>query len=129
MTYTRRHARKGLKDGLPEIAVWENPYPRDYTVTLVYPEFNSVCPKTGLPDLGTVTITYIPGRYCAETKSLKLYLVAYRNIGIFQENAVNRILGDFTRAVKPRWCEVKGDFLPRGGITSTVKASASAENR
>jgi len=119
--YTRKHAKSGLKDKLPKIEVWENQFKRNYTITLIYPEFNSVCPKTGLPDLGTITIEYIPEKYVVEMKSLKLYLVAYRNIGIFQENAVNRILNDFVKSVKPKWCRITGKFLPRGGMKNIIK--------
>ena len=111
----------GLDTKLPKIDAWKNQF-KNYTTTIVYPEFSTVCPLTGLPDLGTITITYEPGNFCIEMKSLKLYLVAFRNIGIFQENAVNRILNDIVKYVKPEWVEVTGDFNPRGGMTSQVKA-------
>jgi len=111
----------GLAIKLPEIAVWKNQF-KKYTTTIVYPEFNTVCPLTGLPDIGTITITYVPGKFCIEMKSLKLYLIAFRNIGIFQENAVNRILNDIVKHVKPEWVEVDGSFSPRGGMSSLIKA-------
>jgi len=111
----------GVDIKLPKINVWKNRF-KKYTATIVYPEFNTVCPLTGLPDIGTITIIYEPGKFCIEMKSFKLYLVAFRNIGIFQENAVNRILNDLVKYVKPKWVEVTGDFNPRGGMTSQIKA-------
>ena len=85
-------------------------------------EFTSVCPKTGLPDFGTLWIRYMPDQACLELKSLKEYLIGYRNLGIFQENIVNRVLEDVVRASKPKWAEVKGEFRPRGGIGTVVIA-------
>lgn len=111
----------GLAIKLPKIDVWKNRF-KKYTTTIVYPEFNTLCPLTGLPDFGTITITYEPGSFCVEMKSLKLYLVAFRNVGIFQENAVNMILNDIIKYVKPKWAEVTGDFNPRGGMSSLIKA-------
>jgi 7-cyano-7-deazaguanine reductase len=86
------------------------------------PEFTSVCPKTGLPDFGNIVIRYEPDRVCLELKSLKEYLQAYRNLGIFQENIVNQVLEDVVRWAKPVWAEVKGEFRPRGGISTVVIA-------
>ena len=86
------------------------------------PEFTSVCPKTGLPDFGNIVIRYVPDRRCLELKSLKQYLQAYRNLGIFQENIVNRVLEDVVRVAKPKWAEIKGEFRPRGGIGTVVIA-------
>ncbi|HUN88934.1 MAG TPA: preQ(1) synthase, partial [Terriglobales bacterium] len=91
-------------------------------ITLDNPEFTSVCPKTGLPDFGVIYISYMPDKQCLEMKSLKEYMIAYRNVGIFQENAVNRILEDVVRACKPKWCVVEGEFRPRGGMGTTVEA-------
>ena len=109
---------------LPELEVWENQYPdREYRVHLEIPEFNCICPKTGLPDFATITVDYVPGRCCVELKSLKLYITAYRNVGIFHEHVVNKILDDFVRGVQPRAVEVKGVFGARGGITTSVAAS------
>lgn len=121
MIYTRKHAISGVSAKLPGLECWENQFP-DYEITLSYPEFTSVCPKTGLPDSGAITIRYMPRRLCVETKSLKLYLVAFRNLGIFQENAVNVILRDFVKAVKPGWVLVTGEFAARGGLKSLVTA-------
>jgi len=95
---------------------------RGYRITIMIPEYTSLCPRTGLPDAGTITIEYEPDASFVELKSLKLYILGYRNMGIFYENAVNRILKDFVKAVKPRWAVVRGEFNPRGGITSTVEA-------
>jgi 7-cyano-7-deazaguanine reductase len=106
---------------LPEIEVFENQYP-DYEITITLPEYTAICPKTKLPDFGVVTIRYTPKKYCAELKSLKEYILAYRNLGIFYENAVNKILADFVKHVKPKWAVVSGEFSPRGGIRSDVKA-------
>ena len=96
---------------------------RDYTIEVSVPEFNCVCPRTGLPDFGTINITYIPNKSIVELKSLKLYMVKFRNIGIFHEHVTNRILDDFTKACKPKKIEITGDFNPRGGIKTVVKSS------
>ncbi|MFQ6103630.1 MAG: preQ(1) synthase [Candidatus Glassbacteria bacterium] len=105
------------------VETFENRFPeRDYTITITNPEFTSVCPRTGLPDFGTITISYIPDRECLELKSLKYYFLGYRNKGIFYEESVNRILDDLVSSCNPRWMEVKGEFKTRGGMHSTVKA-------
>ena len=96
---------------------------RDYTIDVSVPEFNCVCPRTGLPDFGTINITYVPDKSIVELKSLKLYMVKFRNVGIFHEHVTNRILDDFTKACKPKKIEVTGDFSPRGGIKTIVKSS------
>lgn len=119
--YTEEHAKAGLDARFPEIETWPNQFP-GYEITIDDPEFTSVCPKTGLPDFGQITIRYLPDKRCLELKSLKEYLFTYRNLGIFQENAVNRILDDVVRAAKPVWAVVKGEFRPRGGISSVVEA-------
>jgi len=107
---------------LPDLETWENKYPdRDYRIHLDIPEFNCICPKTGLPDFATITVDYVPDQKCVELKSLKLYITAYRNVGIFHEHAVNKILDDFVRAVGPRSVEVRGLFGARGGITTSVE--------
>ena len=102
---------------------------RDYTIRHTCPEFTSMCPKTGQPDFGTVTVTYVPDRRCVELKSLKLYLQAYRTQGIFYEAVVNVILDDLVAAVAPRRMEVTGDFNVRGGISSVVTATYEAPRR
>lgn len=96
---------------------------RDYTIDVSIPEFNCVCPRTGLPDFGTINITYVPNKSIVELKSLKLYMVKFRNVGIFHEHVTNRILDDFTKACKPKKIEITGDFNPRGGIKTVVKSS------
>lgn len=119
--YTDRHAKAGLAARLPDLETWPNQFP-DYEIRLDFPEFTAVCPKTNLPDFGTIVIRYRPARRCLEMKSLKMYLGAYRNLGMFNENVVNRILRDVVRAARPAWCEVRGDFTSRGGITNHVVA-------
>ena len=120
--YTDEHARAGVTAPLPEIETWPNQYP-GYEIEIAMPEFTSVCPKTGLPDQGTITIRYVPDKDCLELKSLKLYMLAYRNLGIFQENVVNRFLRDIVKACKPVSITVAGEFTPRGGVYSKITAS------
>ncbi len=119
--------RKAPYPASPEKAkleTFENKYrARDYWVTFHCPEFTSLCPKTNQPDFGTLKIRYIPDKRCLEAKSLKLYLFSYRNMGIFNEHLVNRILDDIVKASRPRRAEVSGEFNPRGGINITVEAS------
>ncbi|MCX7642121.1 MAG: preQ(1) synthase [Elusimicrobiales bacterium] len=122
--YTSQHAIGFKKKKLPSIDIWENQYPNnDYVIKIIHPEFTSICPKTGLPDLGTITIEYVPDKYCLELKSLKYYFLAYRNLGIFMENVVNNILQDIVKYVKPKSVTVIGDFTPRGGIKSVITAT------
>jgi len=119
--YTETHAKSGLDTKFPSIETWPNKFPA-YEILIDIPEFTSVCPKTGLPDFGALTIRYMPNKECLELKSLKEYLFSYRNLGIFQENIVNQVLEDVVKAAKPEWAVVKGDFRPRGGIGTTVEA-------
>ena len=119
--YREEHARAGIRAKLPALETWPNQY-RGYTITIEYPEYTSVCPKTGLPDYATMTIEYVPAEGCVELKSLKMYLLAYRNLGIFYENAVNRILEDLVAACRPVSATVTGEFTARGGLRSTVVA-------
>ena len=108
---------------MPEIEVWENQYAdREYAIEIDIPECTCICPKTGLPDFMTVNITYSPNKTCLELKSLKLYIVAYRNVGIFHEHITNKILDDVVKACKPRWARVAATVSPRGGIQTTVTA-------
>jgi 7-cyano-7-deazaguanine reductase len=100
----------------PAIEVWD----KVYFITLEIPEFTCICPKTGLPDFANITIEYSPKKFCIELKSFKMYTIFYRNIGIFHEHLINKMLEDFVRAVKPRWAKITGVFNPRGGITTTV---------
>jgi 7-cyano-7-deazaguanine reductase len=119
--YTEEHARSGINAPLPEIECWPNQYP-GYEITITIPEYTAVCPKTGLPDFGTITLQYEPDQLCLELKSLKEYVNAYRDIGIFYENAVNRILKDIVKACKPKRAVVRGDFNTRGGMKSVIEA-------
>ena len=106
---------------VPRIEVWKNQYPdKEYVISLDIPEFTCICPKTGLPDFALIKIEYSPDKYCIELKSFKLYTIFYRNIGIFHEHVINKILDDFVSAAKPHWVKVTGIFNPRGGITTTV---------
>src|SRR6266403_6161381 len=119
--YTEDHAKAGLDHRFPEIDTWPNQFPA-YEILIDVPEFTSVCPKTGLPDFGILEIRYMPAKLCLELKSLKEYLQSYRNLGIFQENIVNQVLDDVVRWARPMWAEVKGEFRPRGGISTVVTA-------
>jgi len=119
--YTGQHARAGIAAPLPDLEGWPNQFP-GYEITIRFPEYTSVCPKTGLPDYGAITIQYTPDKQCLELKALKLYLLAFRNLGIFYENAVNRMLRDIVAAVRPKRCVVRGEFTPRGGLTTSVEA-------
>jgi 7-cyano-7-deazaguanine reductase len=123
--YTDDHAEAGVHADLPEIETWPNQYRTGYQIEILMPEFTSVCPKTGLPDHGTLTLRYVPDRLCLELKSLKMYTLAYRNLGIFQENIVNKMLQDVVRAAKPVSAELIGDFSPRGGISTKITATYS----
>lgn len=126
--YTPQHASSGVSTDLPEIETWENNY-RGYEITITIPEYTSICPRTHLPDFGTVTIHYLPDKLCLELKSLKSYILAYRNLGIFYENAVNRILDDVGRACRPKWAVVRGEFTTRGGMHTTVEARYPRKSR
>jgi 7-cyano-7-deazaguanine reductase len=126
--YTEEHAAAGIDAPLPEIETWANQFP-NYEIEIAIPEFTSVCPKTGLPDFGTITVRYIPNKLCLELKSFKEYTLAYRNLGIFYENVVNRFLRDIVATVKPVSIEVMGEFTPRGGLQSTITASWSKSKR
>jgi 7-cyano-7-deazaguanine reductase len=117
---------EGLQKGIralktPKIDVWENQYPdKVYTIKIEIPEFTCICPKTGLPDFAVITIEYSPRKYCVELKSLKMYELFYRDLGIFHEHVANKFLEDFVRACQPRWAKLSAAFNPRGGIATTV---------
>jgi 7-cyano-7-deazaguanine reductase len=119
--YTSNHAASGIEVKLPPIETWPNQF-KNYTITIEIPEFTSVCPKTNLPDFGKVTITYEPNKVCAELKALKYYILGYRDMGIFYENVINRILKDFVSSVKPKSVKVRGEFNMRGGMRSIIEA-------
>lgn len=113
-----------------KLETFENQFPeRQYVIEIVCPEFTSVCPKTGQPDFGTLTITYSPAAKCVELKSLKLYLQQFRNEGIFYEHATNRILDDLVVVTEPRWMRLKAAFTPRGGISTTVTAEYESHSQ
>ena len=119
-----------MAHGMAALETFPNRHPgRDYTIQHVCPEFTSMCPKTGQPDFGTITITYVAERLCVELKSLKLYLQGYRTQGIFYEAVVNVILDDLVAALAPRRIEVRGEFNARGGISSVVTATYGAPRR
>ena len=126
--YTDEHAEAGVHATLPDIETWPNQYGQ-YEIEIVMPEFTSVCPKTGLPDHGTLRLIYTPRERCLELKSLKMYTLAYRNLGIFQENVVNRMLADVVKAADPVQATVVGEFAPRGGVSTRVTATYSAEKK
>lgn len=103
------------------LETFENPFPnRNYVIETICPEFTSLCPKTGQPDFGTLTITYVADKHCFELKSLKLYLQQYRNHGAFYERVTNLILDDLVAVTQPRWMRIDAAFTPRGGIRTTV---------
>lgn len=114
--------RPSMTDNFREtFETFDNQFPgRDYAIEIVCPEFTSVCPKTGQPDFGVLTITYTPGERCIELKSLKMYLQHFRNEGIFYENVTNRIFDDLIAELDPVRLTLKADFSARGGITTTV---------
>jgi 7-cyano-7-deazaguanine reductase len=120
---------KGKQVAEVNLEMFENPRPgRDYTITIRYPEFTSVCPKTGQPDFGEIIIEYCPDKLCIELKSLKFYMQSYRDKGIFYEALTNDILDDLAGVCKPRWMKVTSRFTPRGGITTDVVAEYKCEN-
>ncbi len=120
--YTKHHAESGLDEKLPAIDVWPNQFP-SYEITIEAPEFTSVCPKTALPDFGLLVLRYTPDKNCLELKSYKEYLLAYRNVGIFYENVVNRVLRDVVAACKPHRASLTGVFNSRGGMNASVLAT------
>ena len=123
-----RKSYEGLQNQIrklrtPKIDVWRNQYPdREYRIDLSFPEFTCICPKTGLPDFATIQVSYSPEKTCVELKSFKYYLIYYRDVGIFHEHLVNKILDDIVKACDPRWAEVRGIVNSRGGIQTTVVA-------
>ena len=125
---TKESDYEGLQNNVrklktPEIEVWQNQYAdKLYTINLDIPEFTCICPKTGLPDFAVIRLEYSPDKFCVELKSFKLYTISFRNVGIFHEHLINKMLEDFVRSVKPRWAKISGTFNPRGGITTEVSA-------
>src|SRR5690606_8937218 len=112
------------------LETFENPFPnRDYVIETICPEFTSLCPKTGQPDFGTLTISYVPDQFCFELKSLKLYLQQYRNHGAFYEHVTNTILDDLVAVCQPRSMSIVAAFTPRGGIRTNVRAEYHAKSK
>jgi 7-cyano-7-deazaguanine reductase len=124
--YTDEHAEAGINEPLPEIETWPNQFP-GYEIEITIPEFTSVCPKTGLPDFGQLMLYYVPDKLCLELKSFKMYTLAYRNLGIFYENVVNRFLHDVVAAADPISARVTGEFTPRGGLHSRITVTYMRE--
>jgi 7-cyano-7-deazaguanine reductase len=131
----RESSYEGLQKNIrtlktPAIEVWKNQYPdREYTVNLEIPEFTCICPKTGLPDFAMIHIAYAPAGVCVELKSFKMHLLFYRDIGIFHEHLVNKVLDDFVKACSPRWAKVEIVMNPRGGIKTTVAAEYRGKSK
>jgi len=126
--YTSEHARAGIKTKLPRLDTWPNQFP-GYRIVTRYSEYTSVCPKTGLPDYGTITIEYEPKKSCLELKALKMYLLAYRALGIFYENAVNRMLRDIVDAIHPAWCVVRASArIVMGPRPAPASLTSAARN-
>ena len=116
------------KPSVDILDLFDNPCPqRDYVITHVCPEFTSLCPKTGQPDYGTITVEYVADQKCVELKSLKFYFQAYRNEGIFYESVTNKILDDLVTALRPCYMKITAAFTPRGGLHSTIVAVHESE--
>ena len=128
MKKTKKSSYEGLQKSIrklktPVIEVWENQYSdKDYWIEMDIPEFTCICPKTGLPDFATITIEYRPQKFCIELKSFKYYMNSYRDVGVFHEHVINKILEDFVKATKPKQAIITGVFNLRGGIKTTVSA-------
>jgi len=126
--YTDEHAAAGLDAQLPALDVFANQFPA-YVIEIDHPEFTSVCPKTGQPDFGELTTTYVPDKLCFELKSLKMYLQRYRNHGVFYEHVTNLILDHLVAVTQPRSITVHAAFTPRGGIRTNVIAQYTATSK
>ncbi len=121
-----KYGEKAIKEA--ELEVWENPCPdRDYTVEITFPEFTSLCPRSGYPDFATIRLTYIPDKRIIELKSLKLYLNKYRKEHISYEAAANRIYDDLSKILKPRHLNIVCDFNPRGNMKAVIHVSSEKE--
>ncbi|MGB2930545.1 MAG: preQ(1) synthase [Desulfobacterales bacterium] len=117
-----------VKADVLECIEYEFKSQRDIDIIIKQPEYTSLCPMSGLPDVGCITIKYRPDSKIVELKSLKYYLLQYRNVGIFYESLVNRILDDLVTVLEPKFMNVTGDFTARGGITTTVSAVFQGKN-
>ena len=133
MKNTKKMSYEGLQGHIrrlktPAIEVWRNQYPdKKYVITIDIPEFTCICPKTGLPDFAVILIEYMPSKYCVELRSLKEYIVFYRNVGIFHEHFANKLFDDFVGSCCPRWAKITTRFNPRGGITTTVTRESGTQ--
>ncbi len=125
ITAAEPHGTRMIREAALE--AFDNRTPeRDYTVQLTIPEFTCLCPRSGFPDFATLHVRYVPGPRCVELKSLKLYVNAFRDRGVFHEDVVNLVLDDLVRLLEPRWCEVVGDFNVRGNIKTVIRAAHRA---
>lgn len=123
-----KYGEKAIRDA--KLEIWENPDPdRDYEISISFPEFTCLCPRSGYPDFATIGITYIPGRKIVELKSLKLFLNAYRTVSISHEAVTNRIFDTMQQALRPRFLEVVGDFNPRGNVKTAIRVSTDRKKR
>ena len=124
----RKTSYEGLQEDVrnlntPPIEAWKNKYPdKEYAISLEVLEFTCICPKTGLPDFALIKIEYSPDKHCIELKSFKLYTIFFRDVGIFHEHVINRMLQDLVKACRPRWMKIAGEFNVRGGIKTSVMA-------
>lgn len=122
-----RYGEKAIKK--TELEVWENPSPeRDYEITIDFPEFTCLCPRSGYPDFAIIKINYVPAKTIVELKSLKLYLNSFRDIHISHEEVTNRIYDDLKRLIKPRHLEVTGDFNPRGNVKTVIRVGSKKQS-
>ena len=130
-TYTYKGLQREIRGWkTPLIDSFENVYSdKEFEIVMSIPEFTCICPRTGLPDFATLTLVYVPNKVCLELKSLKEYLLAYRNKGIFHENVVNKVAEDIVRAIKPRRLKLEGKFNARGGIQTTVVREFSSRKK
>jgi len=123
-----KHGEKAIKEA--KLEVWENPYPgKNYNIEVTFPEFTSLCPRSGYPDFATIRINYIPNKCIIELKSLKLYLNKYRQVHISHEAATNKIYADLKKILKPKFLEVIGDFNPRGNVKTIVRVSSEMKKK
>lgn len=118
-----KYGEKAISEGRLEI--WDNPSPeREYEISIAYPEFTCLCPRSGYPDFATIKINYVPAKKIVELKSLKLYLNAFRDIHISHEEVTNRIYKDVKSLIRPRFIEVIGDFNPRGNVKTVIRVAS-----
>lgn len=117
-----KYGRKAVVEA--KLERWDNPSPeRDYTIEISFSEFTCVCPRSGYPDFATIIVSYVPGKYIVELKSLKLYLNSFREKSISHEAVTNLVFSDLNRLLKPRRLEVTGDFNPRGNVKTVIRAA------